>query len=90
MSVADLTAEIASPECVAAVPDGLPVLFIAGAEDPVGDCGKGVQAAADAMKQHSGAQVAVKIYPGMRHEILNAPDHLQVYEDVLAFFEAQL
>jgi alpha-beta hydrolase superfamily lysophospholipase len=84
-SLTDLTAEVATDECAAAVPDGLPVLFIAGAEDPVGDCGKGVNAAADAMKKHSTARVSVVIYPGMRHEILNAPEHMKVYADILAW-----
>ncbi len=42
-----LTGEVVSPSCAAKVPKGLPVLFVAGAEDPVGACGKGVRAAAD-------------------------------------------
>lgn len=82
-SLTDLTAEVAGKACAAAVPDGLPVLFIAGAEDPVGDCGKGVRAAADAMANLSKARVTTKIYEGMRHEILNEPRHEEVYVDVL-------
>lgn len=82
-SLTDLTYEVASKECAAAVPVGLPVLFIAGAQDPVGGCGKGVRAAADAMERYSDAVVETKIYEGMRHEILNEPRHAQVYADVL-------
>lgn len=84
-SLTDLTFEVASRECAAAVPDGLPVLFIAGAQDPVGDCGKGVRAAADAMARNSNAKVETKIYEGMRHEVLNEPRHGEVYADVLAW-----
>lgn len=86
-SLTDLTAEVASPACAAAVPAGLPVLFIAGEQDPVGDCGKGVRAAADAMAAHSRAVVETKLYPGMRHEILNEPEHMVVYEDVYGWLE---
>ena len=33
-------------------------------------------------------QVEVKVYPGMRHEILLEPGHLQVFQDVAAFLTA--
>lgn len=82
-SLTDLTAEVASKECVAAVPSGLPVLFIAGSEDPVGNRGRGVRAAAKAMDGYSEAIVEVRIYEGMRHEILNEPGHDEVYANVL-------
>lgn len=82
-SLTDLTAEVASKECAGAVPPNLSVLFIAGAGDPVGDFGKGVNAAAQDMRRYSTAKVSVIIYEGMRHEILNEPDHMKVYADVL-------
>ncbi len=59
--------------CAAKVPRGLPVLFVAGAEDPVGSCGKGVHAAADLLRGAGVEDVDEKLYPGMRHEILNEP-----------------
>lgn len=40
-TLTDLTGEVASPSCAAKVPKDLPVLFVSGAEDPVGACGKG-------------------------------------------------
>ena len=82
-----LLADIATPACAAGVPDGLPVLFAAGADDPVGDHGKGVQAAANEMQKRSNAQVQVKIYPGMRHEILNEKNHRQVWQDLAQWIE---
>ena len=36
-----------SPKSIRRIPKDLPVLFVAGAEDPVGGCGKGVHAAAE-------------------------------------------
>ncbi|MCH4185109.1 MAG: lysophospholipase [Eggerthellaceae bacterium] len=82
-ALTDLTAEIVSDACAVGVPDNLPVLFIGGACDPVGDNGRGVQAAADAMRTHSKAHVSVIIYKGMRHEVLNEKGHERVYHDVV-------
>lgn len=87
-SLTDLVAEAAGRACASQVPDGLPVLFIAGAEDPVGDFGKGPAAAAEMMDEASGADVSLVVYEGMRHEILNEPDRMSVYFDVLRFIES--
>lgn len=60
----------------------LPVLFIAGKEDPVGPYGKGVEQAAKAFKKAGMVNVALKLYPDCRHEILNELNKQEVYEDV--------
>ena len=60
----------------------LPVFFIAGAEDPVGPYGKGVEKAAQAFKHAGMINVACKIYPDCRHEILNELNKEEVYRDV--------
>lgn len=87
-SLTDIIAQATKNSVAAAVPEGLPVLFIAGSEDPVGACGKGPQAAAEAMQRRSGACVSLIMYEGMRHEILNEPDRLSVYFDVLDFLQS--
>lgn len=67
-----------------AMPKELPIYLIAGAEDPVGDYGKGVQTVYDRLNEN-GCFVEMKLYPGMRHEILN--DHCagEVLADIMAF-----
>lgn len=60
----------------------LPVFFIAGAEDPVGPYGKGVEKAAREFRKAGMINVACKIYPECRHEILNELNKQEVYEDV--------
>ena len=40
-TLTDLTGEVASPSCAAKVPKDLPVLFVSGAEDPVGSLRQG-------------------------------------------------
>ena len=86
----DLTAEVVTPECAARVPKGLPVFFVAGDGDPVGDMGKGVLAAAKLLRDAGVERVDEKIYAGMRHEIHNEIGHEQVYDDVAAWMEEQL
>lgn len=61
----------------------LPVYFIAGDADPVGDYGKGVRYTAKMFKKCGMKQVDVKIYPLCRHEVHNELNKEEVYQDVL-------
>lgn len=86
----DLTAEVVTPKCAVKVPNDLPVLLVAGAEDPVGDMGKGVRAAAQLLRDNGVKQVDERIYEGMRHEIHNEVGYEQVYDYVVSWVENQL
>ena len=86
----DLTGEAVTPECASAVPHDLPLLYVAGAQDPVGDRGKGVLAAAGLAERAGSEDVRVILYEGMRHEILNEPGKACVYEDVRDWLEERL
>ena len=83
----DLTAEVVTPACAARVPKDLPVLFVAGDGDPVGEMGKGVRAAAKLLRDAGVKRVDEKLYPGMRHEIHNEKGREQVYADVSRWIE---
>ncbi|MGI6104734.1 MAG: alpha/beta fold hydrolase [Raoultibacter sp.] len=85
-----LTKDAASSSMAKAVPQELPVFFIAGALDPVGDNGKGVEQAAQLLRDAGLSRVDVKLYEGLRHEILNEPAKQQVYTDVVAWIEEQI
>ncbi len=89
-TLTSLTGEVVTLECARRVPPQLPLLFIAGAQDPVGDCGKGVKAAADLARKAGSRDVRLTLYEGMRHEILNEPEKACVYQDVLAWLKEQL
>ena len=66
----------------------LPILLIAGDEDPVGAYGEGVKQTYESYKKgHS--DVTMKLYEGKRHEIHNEEDGEVVYQDVLDFIEAK-
>ena len=65
----------------------LPVFFVAGGDDPVGNYGAGVEQAAAEFKKHGMAHVDMKIYPLCRHEIHNEINRREVYEDLANWIE---
>ena len=67
---------------LAAMNKELPVLFIAGGDDPVGGYGDGVRKAAEVFRGHGVKDVSVKIYPLCRHEIHNEINRQEVFEDI--------
>ena len=82
-------AAVTGPDWAAQVPKNLPVFVIAGDKDPVGANGKGPTQVYEWLKA-AGLDVRLKLYPGMRHEILNEAGKAEVYEDVLEFLRAHL
>ncbi len=63
----------------------LPIMVIAGAEDPVGDYGSGPKQVAESLINAGVEKVELKIYENMRHEILNEKKSSIVFADVLKF-----
>lgn len=88
-TLTSLTGEVVRAASANKVPKGLPLLFVAGGEDPVGDCGRGVQKAVAEYKAAGVRVVDMKLYPGMRHEILNESGRGQVMADVVEWLAKQ-
>ena len=65
------------------------ILIVAGKNDPVGAKGKGPKKLAKLYKHLGIGKVKCKLYPGMRHEILNEVKKDQVYEDILTFLQEE-
>lgn len=82
----DGLAEIGAKDWAGKVPKK-PILLIAGAEDPVGAYGKGPEQVRSALAK-TGHTADLKLYPDMRHEILQEDGREDVYRDVLLFLEA--
>lgn len=78
---------IEDPANLAHMDKSTPIYFIAGGEDPVGDSGKGVQKAYNSFCKAGMTDVNLRLYPGLRHEILNEVGNELVYDDVLHFLE---
>ena len=49
--------------------------------------GKGVKRSCAAFQKAGMQDATLKLYPGLRHEILNEDHHEVIYTDVLAFLE---
>ena len=77
-------------ENLSAMKKGLPVLFIAGGDDPVGNYGKGVLRSAEAFRKAGMLDVSCKIYPLGRHEILNEINWEEVYQDISSWLNGKL
>lgn len=81
---------IEQPGSLAAMRKDLPVFFIAGGDDPVGNYGKGVRQAADAFCKAGMTDVSVRVYPLGRHEILNEINRAEIYEDVGQWLQSKI
>ena len=68
----------------------LPVHFLSGADDPCAPDGKGFNDAVACLRRDGYRTVTARMYPGMRHELLNHTNHMQIYEDLLAIFDSWL
>lgn len=68
----------------------LPVLFIAGGDDPVGNYGKGVTRAAAEFKKAGMKHVSCRLFSLGRHEILNEINRQEVYDFTAKWLGEQL
>lgn len=69
------------------IPQTLPILLVAGEEDPVGDYGKAVRKVEQEYRDLELTDVTCILYEGRRHEILNETQPEVVYEDILGWIE---
>ena len=72
------------------VPAGLPMLLASGDRDPVGAMGRGVQRAATLYRRAGVREVAVILYPGGRHALLNETNRDRVTGDILTWIDGHL
>ncbi|MCM1244689.1 MAG: lysophospholipase [Roseburia sp.] len=64
------------------IPRELPILFMSGEEDPVGNYGKGVKAVASSYRRAGVKDVTCILYPEARHELLNELEYEKTQEDM--------
>lgn len=73
---------ISAPANVQKMDKNTPILFVSGQQDPVGDMGKGVKRAYESFLSAGMVDVQLKLYPELRHEILNEDCQEMIYEDL--------
>lgn len=79
----DVLSFIQKKENIDRIPKEMPILLMSGGQDPVGDYGKGVKKVYDSYKKAGIQDVAMKLYPDDRHELLNELNKDIVYQNVL-------
>ncbi len=77
-------------EKINSIPKELPLIFLSGEKDPVGNSGKGVYKASDIYRQAGIRNISVKLYKEDRHEILNELDREQIYTEISDWIESIL
>lgn len=82
--------QIQKKENLAKMNKALPVLFVAGGDDPVGAYGEGVRRTADAFTRAGITDVTVKLYPMDRHEILNELNRDEVFSNIVDWMDKKI
>lgn len=79
----DLVMNMHKPENYRVTKEDLPVFFMAGEDDPCTGGNKGLEDSIAVLKNAGYKNIDKKVYPHMRHEILNENGRMEVYEDAL-------
>lgn len=85
-----LIEQISREEWASKLSKDLPVLVVSGEADPVSNYGKGAQQVAEKLLAAEMRDVTLKLYPEMRHEILNELEHETVWTDLKEWMEQKL
>lgn len=72
------------------MPKDLPILFVSGDKDPVGNFGKGVLNVLNDFKNIGVKNIRCKLYKDFRHEILNEIGKEEVYNDIINWIKDTL
>ena len=75
------------PTYLVKIKKDLPILFISGSCDPVGDNGKGVEKIYKLVKSLGSIDVTLKFFENDRHELLKEIDKKDVYEYIKVWIE---
>ena len=78
------------PANIAAIPAGLPVILMAGEDDPVGNYGRAVRKVYTVWKKQGLTDLELKLYPNDRHELVNETDRELVFQDIEHWLERHL
>lgn len=78
------------PKNLAKMDKSLPILLTSGTMDPIGKFGAGVEKVYASYRAHSFKNVSLKLWRGMRHEILNEVNKEAVFDFIYDWMEKQI
>jgi len=81
--------EITSTNAIASIPPEMPILIMGGQDDPVGG-EKGLTRLAEVYRQTGHTDLALQIYAGGRHEMLNETNRDAVTADIISWTNSRL
>lgn len=79
-----------SQECFEKIPVDMPVFLLSGDGDPVGNWGDGIREVDERFRKKGMKDYTMKLYPGMRHELLNEIGKEEVYQDLLEWLQQHI
>lgn len=82
-----LVAEMHKPKKYDLNNKSLPILFLAGCDDPCIGGVKGFNCSINTLKKAGYEDISSKLYPMMRHEIINEQENEVVYKDIIEFYD---
>jgi alpha-beta hydrolase superfamily lysophospholipase len=85
----ELVARVATADAVRGIPDGLPVLLLAGRRDPVGGEDAAQVTALAGLLRERGLDVDEHLYADARHEVFNETNRDEVTGDLLTWLDAR-
>lgn len=67
----------------------LSILSVSGVDDPVTGGTKGLEDTVRTLRRIGYHDITNKVYQGMKHEVLNECNHMEVYRDVVDFYQKE-
>ena len=89
-TLAGLCTGLYDTDKIADMPKELPMLFIYGDEDPVGEYGKAVEKSCQMYVDAGMNRVSKILYPGKRHELLNEDNRFEVMQDIYEWIQKMI
>lgn len=86
-TLAGLCTDLYDTDKIAKMPKELPLLFIYGDEDPVGEYGAAVERSYQMYQANGMTKVSHILYPGSRHELLGEDNRFEVMQDVYEWIQ---
>ncbi|MDX8044684.1 alpha/beta hydrolase [Gracilibacillus sp. S3-1-1] len=72
------------------IPTGLPLLFLSGKDDPVGQYGQGVEKCVDFYQTLGVKNIDLHLYEEKRHEILNETNKIDIFHEIVTWINRQM